>query len=328
MDEDKGWDEYDDCDDDELSDENEEDKKDEKNNEYINQKQYSSNNGYNKSNNNGYYGYNNNYSYGGPTKKYRKKGNKKYYSKENESQFTNKNRQYNKDLGSGYKNISHDFVNTNSNYMRNPNIDDNNHKNYNSNTYGKSRSYANRDKNKNNWGFYGGGKKIENEVVSKPMFINSKLKNNGNPEGNFVKIDVNPEEKKHFSLTNIGEINVNDNQSNSILSIKSLLVGKEPEKKIKNSEEKTNENKNNEIESKAYNNNSFNNDNSSSLPWRSGSGSHFGERGGGGYKKDYYNKTYRSNKKDNSYFYNSGKNYNKNRYSLNQPQSKRSNKFD
>ena len=230
MDEDKGWDEYDDCDDDELSDENEEDKKDEKNNEYINQKQYSSNNGYNKSNNNGYYGYNNNYSYGGPTKKYRKKGNKKYYSKENESQFTNKNRQYNKDLGSGYKNISHDFVNTNSNYMRNPNIDDNNHKNYNSNTYGKSRSYANRDKNKNNWGFYGGGKKIENEVVSKPMFINSKLKNNGNPEGNFVKIDVNPEEKKHFSLTNIGEIIISLIQ---YCQLNLFWLGKSQKKKLK-----------------------------------------------------------------------------------------------
>ena len=326
MDDDKGWDEYDDCDDD-LSDENEEDKKDEKNNEYINQKHSSSNNGYNKSNNNGYYGYNNNYSYGCPAKKYRKKkGNKKYYSKENESQFTNKNRQYNKDSGSGYKNISHDFVNTNSNYMRNQNTDNTNHKNYNSNTYGKGRSYTNRDKN--SWGFYGGGKKTENEVVSKPMFINSKLKNNGNPEGNFVKIDVNPEEKKHFSLTNIGEVNVNDNQSNSILAIKSLLVGKEPEKEIKISEEKTNENKNNEIESKAFNNNSFNNDNSSSLPWRSGSGAYFGERGCGGYKKDYYSKTYRNNKKDNSYYYSSGKNYNKNRYSLNQPQSKRSNKFD
>lgn len=324
MEDDKGWDEYDDGDDEELSDENEGDQKAEKKEENTNQNNYSSSNGYN----NGYYGYNNNYSYsGGSSKKYRKKkGNKKYYSKENESQYTNKNRQYNKDSGPGYKNISHDFV-TNSNYMRNQNSDNNNYKNYNNNIlYGKGRAYSNRDKN--SWGnIYKGGKKSENEQVSKPMFTNSKLENNGNPEGNFVKIDVNPEEKKHFNLTNIGEVPVNDNQTNSLLTIKSLLMGKEPEKDIKINEEKTNENKNNEFELQTSNNinNNFN-ENSSSLPWRSGS--YFGGKGGDGYKKDYYSKNYRNNKKDNNYYYSSGKNYNKNRYALNQPQSKRNNKFD
>ena len=53
---------------------------------------------------------------------------------------------------------------------------------------------------------------------------------------------------------------------------------------------------------------------SGNLPWRNG----------GNNKKDYYNK-----KKDN-YYYNNNKNYNnyKNKYPLNQPKSKKSNKFD
>ena len=217
--------------------------------------------------------------------------------------------------------------------MRNPNSEIPNYNNniYNSNTYTKWRAFSNRDKN--NWNnFYNKGKKEESELVSKPMFTNSKLENNGNPEGNFVKIEVShEEEKKHFNLTNIGEVSIDDNQSNSLLAIKSLLMGKDPEKKEdKKDEEKTNENKNNEISLSMNNNNSINNtnnsnnDNSSSLPWRSGS--YFGGKGGG-YKKDYYSKTYR-NKKDNNFYYSSGKNYNKNRYSLNQPQSKKSNKFD
>ena len=222
-------------------------------------------------------------------------------------------------------------MNANSNYMRNPNseIPNYNNKIYNSNTYTKGRSFSNRDRN--NWdNFYNKGKNEENELVSKPMFTNSKLENNGNPEGNFVKIEVNPEEKKHFNLTNIGEVPNNDNQSNSLLAIKSLLKGKDPEQKEDTKdEEKVNENENNELSmnnNKRINNsnNNSSNDNSSSLPWRSGS--YFGGKGGG-YKKDYYSKTYR-NKKDNNFYYSSGKNYNKNRYSLNQPKSKKSNKFD
>ena len=223
-------------------------------------------------------------------------------------------------------------MNTNSNYMRNPNseIPNYNNKIYSSNTYSKGRAFSNRDKNSWN-NFYNKGKKEENELVSKPMFTNSKLENNGNPEGNFVKIEVNSEEKKQFNLTNIGEVPIKDDQSNSLLAIKSLLMGKDPDKKEdKKDEEKVNENKNNELSLSENNNNRINNtfnnssnDNSSSLPWRSGS--YFGGKGGG-YKKDYYSKTYR-NKKD-SFYYSSGKNYNKNRYSLNQPQSKKSNKFD
>ena len=201
--------------------------------------------------------------------------------------------------------------------MRNSN-DNNNYKNYNNDIYGRGRAFSNRDKNTwNNWG----GKKNENEIVSRPMFINSKLENNGNPEGNFVKINVASEEKNHFNLINIGEVTTNDNGTNSVLTIKSLLIGKEPEKKEDKKDINENENENeNKISSE--NNNNFNK--TSSLPWRSGS--FFSERGSG-FKKDYYGKNYRNNKKDN-YYYSNGKNFNKNRYSLNQPQPKKMNKFD
>lgn len=224
-------------------------------------------------------------------------------------------------------------MNANSNYMRNPSSENpnsnysNTYKNSGKNSFGKGRAFSNKDWNN----FYGGGKKGDNELVSKPMFTNSKLENNGNPEGNFVKIDVNPEleEKKSFKLTNIGEVPINNQQPNSLLAIKSLLVGKDPEKKENKNddEEKTNENKNNEFGLSIQNNNINKNnliDNGNSLPWRSGA--IFGEKGGG-YKKDYYNKAYWNNRKDN-YYFSSGKKYNKNKYSLYQPQSKRNNKFD
>ena len=221
-------------------------------------------------------------------------------------------------------------MNANSNYMRNPSSENPNinygnpYKNSGKNSNGKGRAFSNKDWNN----YYGGGKKGDDELVSKPMFTNSKLENNGNPEGNFVKIEINPEleEKKNFKLTNIGEVPINNNQQNSLLAIKSLLVGKDPEKDTKNDEEKTNENKNNEFGVSMQNNNFNNNlnDNTNSLPWRSGA--FFGEKGGG-YKKDYYNKDYWNNRKNN-YYFSSGKKYNKNKYSLYQPQSKRSNKFD
>ena len=222
-------------------------------------------------------------------------------------------------------------MNANSNYMKNPSSENPNinygnpYKNSGKNSYGKGRAISNKDWNN----YYGGGKKDDNELVSKPMFTNSKLENNGNPEGNFVKIDVNPEleEKKNFKLTNIGEVPINNNQQNSLLAIKSLLLGKDPEKEIKNNEENKNENKNNELglslQSNNINSNNLN-DNTNSLPWRSGA--FLGEKGGG-YKKDYYNKAYWNNRKDN-YYFSSGKKYNKNKYSLYQPQSKRNNKFD
>ena len=277
-----------------MSDENEEEKKDIKyreNNSNKN-KNYSPNIGYN----NDYYGYNNHYLYSSSKKYRKKKGGKKFFNKE----------QFKKD--SGYKNLKHDFVNTNSTYMRNSNSEF--RYSNNNDIYGKGRSYSNK-----NYNFYGEGKKNENENVTRPMFINSKLENNGNPEGNFVKINIASEENKNINLTNIGEVPVNDSGANSVLTIKSLLIGKEPEKN-----ETKIENKNGNIISK--DNNNINN---SSLPWRSGS--FFAGKGGGEYKKDYYNKNYWNNK--NNYYYSNGKNYyNKNRYSLNQPQSKKMNKFD
>ena len=227
-------------------------------------------------------------------------------------------------------------MNTNADYMRKPSAEPPNtnyNNNYNNNfSYRKGRAYSNRDKfNWNDNNFYGGGKKNDNKILSKPMFINSKLENNGNPEGNFVKIDVIPEEKK-YNLSNIGEVQFNDSGTNSILAIKSLLVGKDPDKNENIKKQENDENNNNEMrvsmEINSNNTNNNLNDNSSTLPWRSGAS--LQEKGGGGYKKDYYNynKNYWNKKNDNYYYFSSGKNYNKNRYSLNQPKSKKSNKFD
>ena len=220
-------------------------------------------------------------------------------------------------------------MNTNSNYMRKPSAEPPNPNKeyyYNNYQYGKGRGYSNRDKhNWNNFNnFYAGEKKEDNDFISKPMFTNSKLENHGNPEGNFVKLDLGPEEKKHITLTNIGEVPVNNNAANSLLTIKSLLIGKDSEKK--ENQINSDENKSNSTSTSTQISNNSNNINNdvSSLPWRGGST--FRDREGGGFKKDYYNKTYRNNKKD--YFYSNGKNYNKNRYSLNQPQPKKSNKFD
>ena len=222
-------------------------------------------------------------------------------------------------------------MNTNSNYMRKASAEPPNtmKEHYYSNyQYGKGRGYSNRDKH--NWdnfnNFYGGGKKDEKDIITKPMFTNSKLENNGNPEGNFVKIDIAQEEKKSFNLTKIGEIPINDNNTtNSLLTIKSLLVGKGNENKENNINENSKVEKKSEFPlSLQINNNNLNTD-TSSLPWRAGST--FIEPGGGGYKNDYYNKSYRNNKKD-TYYYSNGKNYNRNRYNLNQPQSKKNNKFD
>lgn len=192
----------------------------------------------------------------------------------------------------------------------------------NNNMFGKGRAYSNRDKN--SWNNYmGGEKKDKNDLVSRPMFINSKLENNGNPEGNFVKINIASEEKNNFKLTNIGEVSVNcAHDVNSIVTMKTNLLEKESEKKENSINKINSENINENKISIDYNKDD--NNSSSSLPWRSGS--FFGERGGGGYKKDYHNKNYRNYK--NNYYYSNGKNYNKNKYQLNQPQSKKMNKFD
>ena len=227
-------------------------------------------------------------------------------------------------------------MNTNADYMRKPNAEPPNtnyNNNYNNFSYGKGRAYSNRDKYSwNNNNFYGGAKKNENKILSKPMFTNSKLENNGNPEGNFVKIDVILEEKK-YNLSNIGEVPIKDSGTNSILAIKSL-VGKGPDKNENLIKQENDENNNNEMRltnqiDNNINNNLNDNSNSNSLPWRSGASL---QEKGGGYKKDYYNynKNYWNKKNDNYYYFSSGKNYNynKNRYSLNQPKSKKSNKFD
>jgi len=139
--------------------------------------------------------------------------------------------------------------------------------NYNYYTYGKGRSYSNRDKN-NRDNFYEKSQKDSNEVLAKQIFTNSKLENNGNPEGNFVKIDINQENEKQINLTNIGEVPVIDNGTNSLLTIKSLLIGKESEKKEDKMNKENLENKNEYGLYKDKDSNNINlNDNSSSLPW-------------------------------------------------------------
>ena len=184
---DKLWDEYDD--DDELNEEPEEkNNENEENNPNYN---YEYNNYYNHDNK--YYG-NKNYSYG--PKKYSRKRKNNYYQKENEG-YSNKNNQKYYFHEYSKINISNNyFMNTNKNYMKSEYND-------NKNSY---KEQNNIDK--------------EEEDIKKPMFTNSKLQNNGNPEGNFIKINVDlNEQKRHINLINIGEVNINDKINNSILTM-------------------------------------------------------------------------------------------------------------
>ena len=286
---DRCWDEYDDGDEEDLSEENAEEKQE---NEYNqNNNSYKD---YKYNNHNDYYEYKNNYSYG--AKKYRKKktGNKYQYDG-----YSNKYKQkyYSKDsLDYNYQNSN--FINNNINYIPKHSSDFNNK--YNNNTYTKYNSY----KNKSYWNSKEEkNKKDEDILITKHTFTNSKLENNGNPEGNYVKIDIGESniQKKNFNLINIGEVPINNKTNTSLLNINNK--NKEIEQKI----EESNDNKTKD------------NSDSGNLPWRNG----------GINKKDYYN-----NKKENNYYYNN-KNYNnyynyndRNKYPLNQPKSKKSNKFD
>ena len=187
-------------------------------------------------------------------------------------------------------------MNTNMNYIRKPGTEYNNNKYNNKYNSYKKKNYWNEQEDKN--------KKEEDIILKKQIFTNSKLENNGNPEGNYIKIEIGDEEKKkNFNLINIGEVHINDKANNFLLNMNTNK--KEIEQKIEDS----NNNKN-EKES-----------NSGNLPWRIG----------GIKKKEYYNQ-----KKDNSnYYYNSNKNYNnyynynnRNKYPLNQKKKKKGNKFD
>lgn len=218
-----------------------------------------------------------------------------------------------------YKKHNPDFVNSNSNYMRKSNAQTGNYyKNYNNNHY-----------NNNFYSHDNFNRKGIDDSVSKPMFTNSKLQNNGNPSGNYLKIDIVTEEKKYklepigeIPLNNIkinNEINKDDNNDNktkdSLNLIKSLLIGGE---KIE------------EIQSKTIETDCNINDNKK-IPdfgpdsWRNGGFSTKDKS----YKKGmFYTKSFKGSKRDNKYFNNdNGKNYYKG-YRLNQPQAKGGNKFD
>lgn len=212
-------------------------------------------------------------------------------------------------------------MNTNASYMRKPSAQSGNYysgKNYNNNHY-----------NNNFYSHENFNRKGIDDSVSKPMFINSKLQNNGNPSGNYLKIDIVTEEKK-YKLETVGEIPLNNIKANNEISkndnnenktsdslnlIKSLLIGGD---------------KNGDIQSKTIETD-CNINNNKNIPdfgpdsWRNGGISNK-ERN---YKKDmFYTKSFRGSKRDNKYFNNdNGKNYHKG-YRLNQPQAKGGNKYD
>ena len=122
--------------------------------------------------------------------RYHKKSNK-YYGNDNLSKtFTNKN----------YDNkYNGDFINKNSNYAK------------------KSINYKNNNNNNNSHYtikkniFFNSSKKEEEEDIKKPMFINSKLENNGNPDGNFIKLD---QDFPKYNFIPNGEISDNKNNKN------------------------------------------------------------------------------------------------------------------
>jgi hypothetical protein len=53
--------------------------------------------------------------------------------------------------------------------------------------------------------------KKEEEDIKKPMFINSKLENNGNPDGNFIKLE---QDFPKYNFVPNGEISDNKNNKN------------------------------------------------------------------------------------------------------------------
>ena len=97
---------------------------------------------------------------------------------------------------SGNKNYenkySGDFINKNSNYAKKPGIAYKNNNNYN-----LKKNYYQKNKK-------------EEEDIKKPMFINSKLENNGNPDGNFIKLEMDI--PKYNFIPN-GEIHPNNNNT-------------------------------------------------------------------------------------------------------------------
>lgn len=219
---------------------------------------------------------------------------------------------------------------------------------YHNKNINRDRGYNNTEFKYSNDNFYNNNQnntsnlKNQEEEIKKPIFINSKLENNGNPMGNFLKLDIITEDKKKFHLVNAGEIPVTDSTTMTLSTIKSLLIGKDKEIEIEKAQ--------NKITPKHSNQNScsdslFHNDekklisflahskNENNLngneSWRKGDINFKKEKGNlYGNKNNYFYKGYKNSKKDNYYLNSTGKNFYKNKYSLNQPQSKGLNKFD
>ena len=305
--EEQGWDEFDgDDDDEELSDEEIQKENTAKFGE--------NNNKYNKNENKSYsekniYYHNNGYN--NPLKKYNKKrrsNNKKYYGGEN---YNNYKDHYNKQLD--YKKNNKDFINTNANYMRKPSGLPANHyyqnKNYGYNNKGWNNNHNNYYSQDNSY-----NRKGIDDDIPKPMFTNSKLQNNSNPDANFIKIDVKTDEQKTIKSEKIGEASIIKSEKNEKTEESMDLI----KKLLKGGEEKVEINKAKTIETE------FGPDS-----WRKGG---LGYKGEGYGKKLFYNKSYRTIKKDkyyNNFNYNnnSSKNFYRD-YPLNQPQVKGNNRFD
>ena len=223
--------------------------------------------------------YDNGYDHKKSYKEKRKKGKygykrpHKYYNNDPLSNTFSGNKNYE-------KKYSGDFINKNSNYAKKPEIAFKNNNNFNGN--------KNYQKNKK-----------EEEDIKKPIFINSKLENNGNPDGNFLKLD---QDIPKYNFVPNGEINPNNN--NNLTN--NDFVNNRNNKKENDTLQFTND------LSKSMNlDRNFIIDNNKSYNYS---------------QKYYYNKhKYYDNKS-----YNHNKNLKGNNYPLNQPSSRRNNnnKFD
>ena len=131
-------------------------------------------------------------------KDYNYHGSKKYHKDRPHNR--NNNYYHTTEVKETTNKYSNDFVNMNSNYSKKPGD-----KRYNNTSSNTNSHYG--------WGRqgYNSSSKREEEDIKKPMFINSKLGNNINPEGNFVDLEPVKDALPKFNLIPGGEIKPSDN---------------------------------------------------------------------------------------------------------------------
>lgn len=141
--------------------------------------------------------YNNNYDYN-------YHGNKKYHKERPHGRSNNY--YHTTEIKETTNKYNNDFVNMNSNYSKKPGD-----KRYNASSSNNNSHYG-------NWGRqgYNSSSRREEEDIKKPMFINSKLGNNTNPEGNFVDLEPVKDALPRFNLIPGGEIKPYDNNKKEI----------------------------------------------------------------------------------------------------------------